>query len=191
MSGKGMKPRSFYSSIPFAEPGDDQAINANKGRRVRIVREFIGKDLSKLHTLDIGEPNAFGRLLEMEDNTTGNLNYELVAPSKQYDLILFSEIIEHIMNPLGRLRDCYHLLQSRGILIVSTPIANRIFMQSPHHLTEYQPKRFRRMLEYAGFKVVKYRTICIWDWWPFMFTGIRPFLRCLFHRSQLWYLVKK
>lgn len=181
-----------YSDIPFGEPGDDNDVNANKGRRVRIVKEFIGRDLYKLKTLDIGQPNAFGRLLGIKDNTLKtDLNLTLIAPSKNYDLILFSEIIEHLMNPLGTLLVIHSLLKKDGVLIVSTPIANHFWMQSPHHLTEYQPKRFRKMLEYAGFRIVKYRTMLIWDWFPFMFTGIRPLLRCLLHRSQLYYLVKK
>ena len=187
-----MKLIENYSLIPFAEPGDKDEVNANKGRRVRIVRAFLGQDLSGTKTLDIGQSNAFGRLLGLKDNTLDtDLNVELVAPDKDYDLILFSEIIEHLFNPGERLKDCYNLLRPGGALIVSTPILfSKWFFQSPHHVTEYTPKRFKRMLEYYGFKTVKYRSMLIWDWWPFMFTGVRPFLRVLFHRSQLWYCIK-
>jgi hypothetical protein len=47
----------------------------------------------------------------------------------------------------------------------------------------------RKLFEYAGFKVVKYKKINIWDR-RFMFYGVRPFFRVLFHRSQLWMLQK-
>lgn len=180
--------------VPFSAHGDASDMNENKGRRVREVREFIGLDLTLTHlkTLDIGPPNAFGKALGFKDNTEGDLNIALVAPQKQYDVILFSEIIEHLMNPLGRVQDCHGLLKSGGILIVSTPLMawhSGISYQSPHHFTEYRADRLKKLFEYAGFEVVKYRKINIWDR-SFMFKGIRPFLRVLFHRSQLWMLRK-
>jgi len=176
--------------IPFSEPGDDNDINFNKGKRVQIVRDFIGMDLQNLKTLDIGAPNAFGKLLGIKDNTLRtDLNDELHAPDKDYDLILFSEILEHLMNPLMALRSCHDLLKPGGILIVSTPTPNRFFIQSPSHLTEYRPDRLVQMLRWAGFEVLDYKKFCIWDK-RFMFYGIRPFLRVLFHRSQLWKLRK-
>lgn len=178
-------------AIPFTEHGDANDLNANKGRRVRIVKEFIGGDLSGLHTLDIGPPNAFGKILGIKDNTKGDVNEGLVAPSYAYDLILCSEIFEHLMAPLWTMRNIYYLLRPNGVCILSTPLANPFaWYQSYAHFAEYKPDRLRRLFEYVGFEVVKMKIYCIWDWWPFMFTGIRPFLRCLFHRSQLWYLRK-
>jgi len=188
-----------YSEITFAEPGDKDADNANKQRRVEIVQDFIGKDLSKLHTLDIGQSNQFGRKLGIKHNTYDtDLHRELVAPSNNYDVILFSEICEHLFNIGMIIEKCYDLLAEDGVLIVSTPRQNpSYFYQSPHHLTEYRPDRFKMMLEYYGFEVKKIKTFCIWDWFylnkyyvPFIFTGLRPLWRCLFHRSMLFYCVK-
>jgi len=177
-------------NVPFTEHGDADDINANKGRRVRIVKEFIGRDISALHTLDIGPANAFGRLLGIKHNTEGDLNEGVKAPSRDYDLILCSEIFEHLMNPLQVMRSIYDLLKPGGVCVLSTPLANPFGYQSYAHLTEYKPDRLRRLFEYVGFEPVKMKIYCIWDWWPFMFTGIRPFFRCLFHRSQLWCLKK-
>jgi len=178
-----------FKGVPFTEHGDASTQNANKGKRVRVVREFIGKDLSQLKTLDIGGKNRFGELLGIKHNTEGNLNEGIVAPDKDYDLILCSEIFEHLMNPLQIMRQIHDLLKPDGVCILSTPIEYKIgWYQSPHHFVEYRPDRLRMLFEYAGFKPNKYKSFCIWDWWPFMFTGVRPFLRCVFHRSQLWEL---
>ena len=174
--------------VPFSAHGDASDDNANKGRRVKEVRAFIGFSPRLRKSLDIGPPNAFGRALGILDNTTGDLNHGVNAPSKDYELILFSEIIEHLGNPLMALEECRDLLVKGGILIVSTPLClwhSGISYQSPHHLTEYRADRFRRLLEFAGFEIVKYKRINIWDR-GFFFRGIRPALRVLFHRSQLW-----
>jgi SAM-dependent methyltransferase len=174
-------------AVPFSAHGDASDVNFNKGRRVVEVREFIG--FVPVKSLDIGPPNAFGKALGIRDNTIGDLNLGVKAPDKDYELILFSEIIEHLMNPLSAMRDCHDLLKPGGRCIVSTPIASRLSFQSPHHFTEYKPDRMRKLFEYAGFKVVKYKKINIWDR-RFMFYGVRPFFRVLFHRSQLWMLQK-
>jgi len=172
---------------PFSAHGDASDVNANVGRRVAQVRKFIG--FVPDESLDIGPPNAFGQALGVRDNTTGDVNLGVNAPGKDYELILFSEIIEHLMNPLGAMQDCYRLLKPGGICIVSTPIASRLSFQSPHHFTEYKPDRMRRLFEYVGFDIVGYKKINIWDR-GFMFKGVRPFFRVLFHRSQLWKLRK-
>lgn len=177
--------------VPFSAHGDASDENLNKGRRVKIVKDFIGGEVIG-KTLDIGSPNAFGQAIGIKDNTTGDLNFGVSAPSKDYDLILFSEILEHLMNPLSVLIDCHRLLRSGGLCIVCTPKASwhtGFFYQSPHHFTEYKPDRLRKLFEYAGFTVVKYQTINIWDK-RFALYGVRPLLRVLFHRSQLWMLRK-
>lgn len=183
--------------VPFTAMGDAGDCNLNKGRRVRIVREFIlqmgGLDDIPERSLDIGPPNAFGKALGIRDNTSGDVNEGVYPPSSSrsncYDLIFFSEIIEHLMNPLRPLQDCFYYLRRGGILVVSTPIPNVIFYQSKHHLTEYRPDRLRQVFSYVGFEIVGYKKISIWDK-KFMFYGVRPFLRVLFHRSQLWMLRK-
>jgi len=188
--------------VPFSAHGDASDENLNKGRRVRIVREFMSshiKDIEKLHTLDIGPPNAFGRALGFKVNTQGDLNWGVcpILPVGEmrlgrFDVILFSEIIEHLMNPLTALEDCHALLKSGGYMVVSTPLMmwhSGISYQSPHHVVEYRKDRFQKMLEFAGFEVVKYKKINIWDK-KFALYGVRPLLRVLFHRSQLW-LVRK
>jgi SAM-dependent methyltransferase len=177
--------------VPFTKHGDASDQNANKGKRVRIVGDFIGNDLENLKTLDIGGKNKFGELLGIRDNTSGNLNEGVIAPSNTYDFILCSEILEHLMNPLQVMREIMELLRPGGICIVSTPIEYKIgWYQSEAHFVEYRPDRLKKLFEYVGFEILDYKKFCIWDWWPFMFTGVRPFLRCLLHRSQLWKLRK-
>jgi len=178
--------------VPFSCHGDASDLNLNKGRRVREVYEFINLPLPLMKTLDIGPPNAFGKALGIRDNTTGDLNRGVVAPSQEYELVLFSEIIEHLMNPLMAMEQCWQLLIPGGFCVVSTPKAgwhSGVIYQSPHHFTEYRPERLRKLFEYAGFEIVRHKTINIWDR-RFAFYGIRPLLRVLLHRSQLWLLRK-
>jgi len=179
--------------IPFAEHGDASEQHKSIKHRVGIFREFIGFDLTGLKTLDIGAPNRFGEVLGIRDNTTlSDLNKSLEAPDSGYDLILCSEIIEHVMNPLYMMQRIYELLRPGGICILSTPLHSwnsGVCFTSPHHFTEYRPDRISRMFVYVGFDLVRFRKYQMWDW-SFVFWGVRPLLRVLFHRNQLWMLRK-
>ena len=176
-----------YSKIPFAEPGDINIMNANKGRRVTVLKKFMG-DISNLKTLDVGAPNLFGQLLGIKDNTLEtDLNWEVLAPSKDYDLILCSELLEHVCNPLLLMDGLRKLLKPGGRVILATPKRFPFWVTSKKHLTEYKRDRLEILFRYAGFEVKKYQTIRLWDWW-FAFCGFRPFIRTVFTRSHLWEL---
>jgi SAM-dependent methyltransferase len=180
-----------YNLNPFAHPGDKDEIKAGLKHRMKVVKSFIGRDLKGLKTLDIGDSNRFSRELGIQDNTTGDLNRGVIAPSKDYDVVTFFEVIEHLMAPLKVLEDIRDLLKPGGVCYVATPVPTPLYhlLMSEKHLTEYKRDRLEVMFRYAGFEVVKYRRFVLWDWW-FMFTGFRPFLRTTLHRNQIWELRK-
>jgi SAM-dependent methyltransferase len=183
-----------YSKIPFADPGDKDEIRAALRHRLRVVRKFIGKGCPwvGLHTLDIGDTNKFGRALGVKDNTLeGDLNKSVRAPSKDYDVVTCFEVIEHVMNPLGLMGGIYRLLKKGGRCYISTPVRTILFpiLEPPKHFTEYRRVPMEKLFGYVGFKVVKYKRFTLWDW-NFMFWGVRPFLRVLFQRNQMWELRK-
>jgi SAM-dependent methyltransferase len=183
--------------VPFSQQGDNEILSAHGNeRRAKIIKDFIGRDISNLRTLDIGNSNIIGQLVGIKDNTWGDLNRSLRifghTAGYKYDLILSSEIFEHLMNPLTHLQDIYEQLKPGGTLILATPIQRRVlgWYELDKHFVEYRPWRLKQLFLYVGFKPIKYHTYCIWKWFPFALTGVRPLLRCLFHRSQLWELEK-
>jgi hypothetical protein len=180
-----------YDKIPFAYRGDSDRMSKQIPHRLKAVKKFIGRDISTFKTLDIGTSNEFGRRLGLKDNTLEtDLNSTVEAPSQDYDLIGCFEVIEHLMNPLMLLVRCHSLLQSSGVLYLSTPRPFFGFLQGPQHLTEYKKSRMIQMLDYAGFEVTKTQKIRFWEW-SFMFYGFRPIFRTLFHRCIIYECVKK
>jgi SAM-dependent methyltransferase len=176
--------------VPFSEHGDASDLKkTNLRHRLNIFRSFIPFDISKCHSLDMGANNTFGNELGLKDNTFDtDLNVSLEAPSKDYDLIVSSDIIEHLFNPGLITQKLYSLLKPGGYLLLGTPHGKwMIPYECWYHFTEYKPKCLKQMFEYYGFEIVNFRTYSIWDW-EFIFWGIRPFFRVLFHRNQLWLL---
>lgn len=183
--------------VPFTHNGSKSVKSAsNNSRRADIIKKFVGMtrhEIMNLRTIDIGSENMIGRLVGTRRNTVGDLNTRCIGfEDGTYDFVLNSEIIEHIMNPLGVMQDIYRMLKPGGICVVATPIQPRIgaWYDLDKHFVEYRPWRLKQLFLYCGFEVIKYRRYSIWKWFPFAFTGIRPLMRCLFHRSQMW-LIRK
>ncbi|OGR87054.1 MAG: hypothetical protein A3J74_07025 [Elusimicrobia bacterium RIFCSPHIGHO2_02_FULL_57_9] len=81
---------------------------------------------------------------------------------KKFDLILLSEVIEHVQEP-GRAMANIRKMCS-GYLILTTPTGPRLPTDLAfHHLKHFTPEELSRLVSEAGFKVVRRY---LWGW-PF------------------------
>jgi len=81
----------------------------------------------------------------------------------QFDLIVIFQVLEHVLDPVGILRDCRRLLRPQGTLIVSVPnleswqaqlFGGRWFhLDVPRHLVHFTPESLATTLVRAGFDV--------------------------------------
>ncbi|MEI6331102.1 MAG: methyltransferase domain-containing protein [Pseudanabaena sp. ELA645] len=101
-----------------------------------------------------------------------DLNNSLDIPSCKFDVIVSSEVIEHLENPRAIAREWFRLLRPSGTLILSTPnneswralLALLIqghfvaFSDScyPAHITALLRKDLERILSEAGFRTVEF-----------------------------------
>jgi hypothetical protein len=81
-----------------------------------------------------------------ESDNYFDLDYEQTAPSKKYDLILCSQVLEHIWNHSEACKSLSNLTLKNGLIWVSCPQSNR-FHGSPNFYTsgfthEYLRKQF-------------------------------------------------
>jgi len=174
--------------IPFDHNGEDNKINANTVHRLKVYRRFINAELPD-RSLDIGQSNYIGRELNIKHNTHDtDFNYLISAPLRKYDAITCFEVLNHVMNPLQFMERIYHMLRKNGVCYLSHP---KLWLIPWHHckynFVMYDPKRLMQLFEYAGFEIVRSETHNPWPWW-FMFCGVRPFLRVIFNRIQIWEL---
>jgi len=87
---------------------------------------------------------------------------------KKFDLIIFTEVIEHIQNPVEVLRHLNSLLNQGGLIFITTPNFQTIerfllgrtwgIICYPEHLTYFTPKTLNRALAYAGYSKVNIYT---------------------------------
>ena len=81
---------------------------------------------------------------------------ELPFKKASFDLITCLDLIEHLEDDVGFLKQCYELLKPGGFLLISAPSYQWLF--SAHdvalgHRRRYSKKELKAKLEQAGFKV--------------------------------------
>ena len=149
--------------------------------------------------LDIGPANDFGRELGEKlgvsvAHTEGDLDFDgwrpvPPPPDGGYPTVLCFEVIEHLMNPLFFLTRLRAFTGPGTRLYVTYPLRPRPFW-SDIHWHEIDRRRFRFLVEQAGWRIERYRQVSLWREWSFYLTGLRPFLRLTIGktRSQMYEL---
>ncbi len=146
------------------------------------------------NVLDVGERNPLTERLEIEfdiniNSTSGDLDKELICPKKQYDLVIFSHVIEHLFNPLFCLENIKKVMKRNGVLIIACPIKPNFLTWGHGHFHEMNNYGFKKLLNRAGFEIIvweKFHNLRSWK----SFMGIRPILRQFF-RSQTMTICRK
>lgn len=96
---------------------------------------------------------------------------------RQFDLVRFNHVLEHTQNPLPEILRSRQLLRPGGVLYLSVPnlaglsprlksIQSLLHLKrhrwrhyaALHHLWFFTPKTLRRVLEHAGFRVLRWET---------------------------------
>lgn len=85
-----------------------------------------------------------------------------------FDIIISSEVIEHINNPTEEMYLFHYFLRKGGLTYITTPNFNAIerfilkgkynIIQYPEHLCYYTPKTINLLLRNAGFEKIKIKT---------------------------------
>jgi 2-polyprenyl-3-methyl-5-hydroxy-6-metoxy-1,4-benzoquinol methylase len=85
-----------------------------------------------------------------------------------FDVIISSEVIEHINNPLEEMSCFYKFLRRGGLVYITTPNFNAIerfilknnyeVIEYPEHLCYYTPKTLNLLMKTVGFKKLKVTT---------------------------------
>ena len=87
------------------------------------------------------------------------------APSRQYDLVLMLDVLEHLEDDVTALGSLQHLLKPRGRAILTVPALQSLW--SVHdvmnrHYRRYDKRGLQRLLEANGFAVHNLQYFFIW-----------------------------
>jgi SAM-dependent methyltransferase len=109
---------------------------------------------------------AIGQGLNVKHGFLQDLN----LPGNYYDAITLFEVIEHLKEPLGLLRECRRILKPGGIMVISTGNTSSWtvkFMKQRWdyfdirhggHISFFNPMSFSKISKKAGFDVIRLET---------------------------------
>lgn len=80
--------------------------------------------------------------------------YEIPLADATFDTILMSEVLEHLEEPEGALRECFRLLKPGGKILLSAPMV-WVLHEEPRDFYRFTPYGLRHLLETAGFSVTE------------------------------------
>ena len=130
------------------------SVNTNTIVRWDSIKNLVQSwDLNKKRVLDVGsglgffsvQCKKFGADVKAIDIDAAALeylknNYQVNVGTvdveredygeKDYDIVFIGEILEHVKNPYDALRKCKDVMKSGGLLLISTPALEGVFIHS-------------------------------------------------------------
>lgn len=89
--------------------------------------------------------------------------------NKTYDLVVMSHVLEHIINPEKQLQSLRELINNKGMIIIIVPNSSSLtakifgkywgYWQVPIHITHFNKKSLKYILQASGFKVIDSKTV--------------------------------
>lgn len=161
--------------------------------RYKRTLEFMKKSSPPPQkVLDLGTENAFSKIMKeagYEVSNTGgeDLDFNTEAVQQEgFDLVTGFEILEHLLNPLGVLKD----IKAPRIML-SIPMRLWFAKAYRHptnrwdqHYHEFEDWQFDWLLEKAGWKIIRREK---WKSLPPHPFGFRPILR---HFTDRYYIIE-
>lgn len=85
-----------------------------------------------------------------------------------FDAITMNHVVEHLLDPVDTLKNCFRILKPNGLLVVATPNAESLGArhfknlwrgwEPPRHIHIFSPRSLKLVAEQAGFHIVSNTT---------------------------------
>lgn len=159
---------------------------ATKGRLVDVGFAQCPNPFLRAGSILGVDPESVGCPEKYDDVIQGTLSDYVEKYGKgSAQALVAGELIEHLADPLGFLRECFHALAPGGKIVISTPnpnsliertltlTMNRRFFYTQEHIFIFPQRWLVRAVEIAGFESVKLYS----GGFPVPFFGLVPFPR--------------
>ena len=133
----------------------------------QYANKYLDRALPKLTAIDFSQ-----KAIDIANKRELPVDYrcsDLAALSDKaiYDLIICSEVLEHIQNDKGIIRNIWNLLRPEGHVIISVPAQPSFWSRADEysgHIRRYYLDEIASLFKGSGFKIVK---VYYWGCWVY------------------------
>jgi 2-polyprenyl-3-methyl-5-hydroxy-6-metoxy-1,4-benzoquinol methylase len=126
--------KAYYLSLEYLK-GDVLEVGCGEGRGVDLMlpkaKSFTGIDKIQEVVDNLKGKFPMGTFHQMVIPPFGNLS------DNSYDVVVSFQVIEHIKDDLGYLKEIYRVLKPGGKALISTPNIKMSLSRNPWHIREY------------------------------------------------------
>lgn len=143
------------------EPGIrllDAGAGELKNRRHCSHLEYVSQDFAQYEGGTSGGKSVGGLHPKAWDNSRIDIVSDIVSiprPDSSFDVILCSEVLEHIPDPLPALDEFARLLRPGGKLILTAPFSSNVHFAPYHFCTGFSKYWYLNHLPARGFRVLE------------------------------------
>lgn len=126
------------------------------GGRVLVVGDYNGRDFRPLK-----EKYPDSVLLDIVDNGIADqsnlvlqsIEYPTPFEKESFNCVVLAEVVEHLWEDMVALREIHRILCQGGKLLITVPFYHD---EPEYHFRIHSPRTIRRLLEHAGFEIIKF-----------------------------------
>ncbi|NDE83819.1 MAG: class I SAM-dependent methyltransferase [Actinobacteria bacterium] len=138
---------------------------------VRLFEQAISPWIDSIHSVavigggrDEPELKSLSKLLDQEVKVLGidpysdfyiDLNYPIDKPLPKFDLVLCSQVFEHIWNIHEAIINIHKVLNGGGLLWLACPASNRAHGSPEFYSAGYQPQMLSNLASIYGFETMQ------------------------------------
>ena len=115
---------------------------------------------TKYETQDFGGYKGSTEGLLAEEWKYGKIDYlcditSIPVEDARFDVVLCTEVLEHVVDPVGTLKELTRVLRPGGKLLLSAPLGSGLHQQPHHYFGGFTPHFYTRHLGQCGYEHVQ------------------------------------
>lgn len=138
----------------FAKTIEKNKMVLDVGAGSSPYRSFFEGQVYKTHDFQKLTPNQL-----LHKQGYGQIDYvsdiiNIPVENSSFDLILCTEVLEHVPDPIAALKEMSRILKNGGELVITTPLGSHIHQEPYHFYGGFTPFFYKKFLEEFGFKKI-------------------------------------
>ena len=115
-------------------------------RSLFVGCEYRTQDFAKLDPAQLKESTGYGTIDYVSDIVA------IPVPDGEFDVVLCTEVLEHVPDPTSAVREISRVLRPGGFLVLTAPLGSGLHQEPYHYYGGFTPFWYQRFLREAGFE---------------------------------------